>query len=734
MRFVYNNEVIMITFLNTINSKENSSYKVNYSPPKTEDTLISQHFCFLHGPYTIPFDIIKKYLTTHDNFDTSSLNLSSLGDILKSFDIKSVIKNSRSAHAIHTDEDALKKQYDNFHLESKMEFPYRIDLYTSNHIISFLNNIKSTITHLNYAAFVTTSKCEIDSIITECKALLKYEFRLSGFCNCGPAFFNVGNTVEDIVFLIFNPFSINLYTNDKTNNPFYKVDDYILCLKYPHKYKLQNLEPLKGTFKTSDNLLYANFIEGGLENLQRKVLTYKANEIIFLYLICLYLIYLMVEYVLQFTDELHNVAYFIYSEMEEGNIKEPEVYIPLSIHEHFRYIDFSMSSHEYSSEADNSMKVSMKENMRIDQIDENYKQKWAKLQKTYIKIFKVGISKLISKANSFFFKKYYGRIPHLYKQYSRRAIVVENTMVGDPGEILSTRAVKYIERMANDATKLFDQLLQIARRITSVTNIEEKINIINSFCKKFKIDKENPDSIANSILNETYYHIALSILQDNEIYGFTVDGIMQNKKFPPANHIVTSLFVENPHEKPRELSVADIFSSEKGILLFAHPEQLIKFNNLYRQSASKIIDTFNPKIASVTEKNMATAARRFANQVRNQDTSEMNSMHEVDPKEQKKISDKIDKALIKAIDMIISQKRRCLQCSGIAHDMIVRVTDLAKRCVVSMLEVEKSVTDVKSGNKTFYNSGISPQSNKRINKQLERNKQHIENKSNNNLY
>jgi hypothetical protein len=719
----------MITFLNNIKSEENLSYT---APPssKIETTFILQYLPLLQGPCTIPFSVMKKYLNTTDNFDFSSFDISGLSSILKSIDIKSLIKNSKNTYTVSAhDNETLKKQYVKFQLESKMEFPYRINLYSTNYIVSFFDSLKTITNNLNYAAFVATSKYEIDSIISDSKELLKYKFGLK--CNIetfrDTASEDTYNT-EDAIFLTVTPFSIDNY---KTNTPFYKADDYILCLTSPYKYKLQNLDPIKGMFKVSDNLLYRYFIEGGLTNIQKKVLTYKANDIIFLYIVSLYLTYLIVEYILQFTNELHDIAHFIYRETEEGNVKEAEVYIPVSIHEHFRHINFSIPISGYSTEEDNSMKVSMKENIRIDQIDENYKQKWAKLQKTYIKIFKVGISKLISKANSLFFKKYYGRIPHLYKQYGRRAIVVENTMVGDPGEILSTRAVQYIERMANDATKLFEQLLQIARRITSVTNIEEKINIINSFCKKFKIDRENPDSISASILNETYYHIATSILQDNEIYGFTVDGIMQNKKFPPANHIVTSLFVENPHERPRELSVADIFSSEKGILLFAHPEQLIKFNNLYRQSASKIIDTFNPKIASVTEKNMAVAARRFTNQARNQDISEINSMREVDPKEQKKISDKIDKAIIKAIDTIISQKRRCLQCSGIAHDMIIRVTDLAKRCVVSMLEVEKSVTDVRKGNKTFYNSGNTPQNNRAISKQLERNKKHIENKTDN---
>jgi hypothetical protein len=218
----------------------------------------------------------------------------------------------------------------------------------------------------------------------------------------------------------------------------------------------------------------------------------------------------------------------------------------------------------------------------------------------------------------------------------------------------------------------------------------------------------------------------VSILQDNTIYGFTVDGILQNRKFPPANHIVTSLFIKNPHEKPVQQTVTDIFRDADNILVFANPKEILKFNNIYRQSASKIIDTFNPKLTSMAEKNVSRAGVRFAQNISKLDTD--NAMQtQVDPKEQKKVSQNIDKAVIDAIDMAISQKRRCLQCAGIAHDMIARVTDLAKRCVVSMLMVEKSLTDTSNGKTPSYNSGSKIASNNRgVVRQLEANRRHIE--------
>jgi hypothetical protein len=279
--------------------------------------------------------------------------------------------------------------------------------------------------------------------------------------------------------------------------------------------------------------------------------------------------------------------------------------------------------------------------------------------------------------------------------------------------------------MAEDSTKLFNELLQLAQRITSTTNIMGKINIIKQYCKKFPLEEDSPDKIKNCIMLETRYRIAESILQDTEIYGYTIDGIMQNKKFPPANHIVTSLFVRNPHEKPFNQTVSNIFSSEKYILLFAHPENIIKFNNVYRSSSSKIINNFNPKAASLAEKNLERATKKFSRQLLNNAADEMHPVEETDPKEQKKINEKIERAIIHSMDMVISQKRRCLQCAGIAHDMIARITNLAKRCVVSMLNIEREKMDVNYKNKQYYNSGTKIKNNRSINKQLKRNEQHI---------
>jgi hypothetical protein len=734
----------MISYIKYFNSNETENEirkERSLSTQVNTDRFINSFSPLIDSGLTIPYDnlvnILKDKNDTMDSNDRklSNENISSIIELLRKISINDILNNSHIlGDKITASSDDLEKEYNKFSLESKMKFPYSINLYSSNvSIISFFNNIKKIISDLNYIAYVSDSKSEIDSVLKQSKHNLAtmldietaddetYRDSLeSCFCDA--------TSLEQCLLYLTTPYFVDRYfikaNNSFPNNPFTGKYEYIEFLINPYKYKLNLLEHAKGIFDKSCNLLLTNLYEGGINLLQKTTMTYRSKDIIELFVICYYILHLLIEYVIRFSRELHDVSSFIHNEISTGGLSDLEAYIPPTVHEMFNLLKIESEYSRYSSEAEKYM--SMKQDIRLNEIDESYKRKWAQLQKAYIKIFKVGISKIVSRANSVFFKKYYGRIPHLYSQYADRATVVENTMVGDPGEILSTVCVKYVEGLANDSTELFNQLLQLAGRITSTTNVEEKINVLKSYCKKFKPDKDDPDKIRHNILNETRYRIASSILRDNEIYGFTVDGILQNKKFPPANHIVTSLFVRNPHEKPQPKSVRDIFGSEKYILQFAHPENLLKFNNLYRQSSSKIIDTFNPKMASVTEKNLNKANQRLMYRLNNYETADLNMMKQIDPKEQKKISNDIDKALIKSIDMVIAQKRRCLQCAGIAHNMIGRVTELAKRCVVEMLNVEKELTDIKKGNKTYYNSGNKMRENKGINKRLEANKRHID--------
>jgi hypothetical protein len=702
----------MITFIKRSQENMISTPRIiNTEPYANNKTLADKYLPILNSSFSIEKEDLLNYLS-HDD-EIKNIDFYFLTDLLRVIDIKKLISESRVMnHTIDLDINTIKDDYDKYNIESRMRFPYSISIYFSNFIIGFIKNFSYIIHNLNYCAFVSDSKSEIDSLIEESKKIFSYELWLASNR------FNQNN-IEEMLHVIMTPFTVEKYFDySSPNNPFKSKNDYIDCLMYPYKFMLGNLTGIKDIFNGEKNKLYSILLDGYTQ-LQKNVLTYRSKDIINLFLICMYVIHLIIEYNLLYSRELHEVAYFIYNEIQSHGINETEVYIPSSVHELFKLLkidgDYNKKmSYEAAKQVNN-----MQNNMRLEDIDESYKRKFDQLQKTYIKIFKVGISKIFSKANSLFFKKYYGRIPHLYDNYGDVAIVAENKMVGDPVKILTTSAFKYVENLTQDATELFNTLLQMAKRITSTENVKEKINIIKSYCTKIKVDENNFDTIKNGILAETRYRIASSILQDNVIYGFTVEGIMQNKKFPPANHIVTSLFVKNPHEQPINQRVGDIFADAKSLLMFANPENIASFNNLYRQSASKIIATFNPKATSLIEKNINRAAQRYSAQLMNNNTPNLNNAEDKDPREHKKIVNTIHKSVIHAIDMVIEQKRRCLQCTGIAHDMISRVTDLAKRCIVSLLEAEKQATD------PAYKTGLQQNRNALINRQNQANANYI---------
>jgi hypothetical protein len=66
----------------------------------------------------------------------------------------------------------------------------------------------------------------------------------------------------------------------------------------------------------------------------------------------------------------------------------------------------------------------------------------------------------------------------------------------------------------------------------------------------------------------------------------------------------------------------------------------------------------------------------------------------------KKQAKAIDDGIVKAMDLIIDQKRRCIQCVGAMYEMTSRVTGLAKRCVAALHQEELKHGDVN------FNSGM----------------------------
>lgn len=341
------------------------------------------------------------------------------------------------------------------------------------------------------------------------------------------------------------------------------------------------------------------------------------------------------------------------------------------------------------------------QNFAINKVDAKYKGKFEKMKKIFNEVFKVKPAKLKQKINSMYFKKWYGRIPGMYQRYGDEAKITENKMKGDPTLILANSAPKYLANLVEETNKLFNEIISLGNKIVSAGDIQAKVNVVKNWCNTYKIeDPSDPDSIETGIKNECTFRIAQAIFQDNGIYGYTPEGIVENGKFPTANHIVTSLFIDNAHEEPEEQSVSNIFSKPESILIYAHPEKIATYDELFKKSTASITHNFSDKITSSVVKNLDTGYKNYTRSL-SLKSKEVDSGDAENASLNKKIYKAIENGLEDGLDIIIDQKARCIQCSGAMYDMLTRVQRLAKMCVASLHEVE-----VAHGDKRM-NAGIN---------------------------
>ena len=119
---------------------------------------------------------------------------------------------------------------------------------------------------------------------------------------------------------------------------------------------------------------------------------------------------------------------------------------------------------------------------------------------------------------------------------------------------------------------------------------------------------------------------------------------------------------------------------------------------------SKILNNFNYKTTSTVIRNMDANYKMFTSNLVKQSNKGMGmapgeETGGEDIKQAKKIAKAIEKGMIDAVNTVIEQKRRCIQCVGIMYDMMNRIQQLAKRCIAAMheIEVNKSDKNFKSG-------------------------------------
>ena len=385
---------------------------------------------------------------------------------------------------------------------------------------------------------------------------------------------------------------------------------------------------------------------------------------------------------------------------------------------------FNKTEHDVSVEAmDSGMdfgasqlkrNVYQSNNLAINKIDERYNKKFSKLKNIWTEIHDIKPSKLKTKINSVYFKKWYGRIPSMFTRYGSEATVTENRMRGDPTLILANSAPKYIANIVTETNKLFQNIIDMSKRIASVSDVQGKINIVKSWCTTYKIeDITDPKSIEKSIVNEITLRIAKCIFQNDDVYGYSAEGIVENGKFPSANHIVTSLFIENSNEEPQQQSVADIFSKPESITVYAHPNKLATFDELFKKTSNAIVQNFNQKLVNNVHENLETNFRNYSNSLRRK-SDQIDGGEANDAENNKKIAKAIENGIVTGLDLAIDQKARCMQCVGAMYDMLVKVQKLAKLCVAALHEAEVRHSDNRMN--TGVNDKLRNATNTRLNK------------------
>lgn len=358
-------------------------------------------------------------------------------------------------------------------------------------------------------------------------------------------------------------------------------------------------------------------------------------------------------------------------------------------------------------------------NFARDNFEDKYTKKFSKLKNTWNDIRVVKPSKLKTKINSIYFKKWYGRIPSMFAKYGSEATVTENKMRGDPTLILANSAPKYIVNIITETNKLFQSIIDLSKRISSTSDISGKLNAVKSWCTTYKIeDLTDPKSVEKSIKNEITLRIAKCIFQNNDVYGYSAEGIVENGKFPSANHIVTSLFIENSNEEPQQQSVADIFSKPESITVYAHPEKIASFDELYKKTSDAIVNNFSQKMVSGVHQNLEVNYRNYANSLRRK-SSEIDGGDANDAENNKKLAKAIENGLVNGLELAIDQKSRCMECIGAMYDMVTRVQKLAKLCVAALHEAEVKHGDTRMN--TGINNKLRNSTNARLNKINEQN-------------
>lgn len=298
--------------------------------------------------------------------------------------------------------------------------------------------------------------------------------------------------------------------------------------------------------------------------------------------------------------------------------------------------------------------------------------------------------------NHGFYMKYIGRIDGLYERYADEAKLKENSMKDDPVKILKEDAKDYIVDVSDKFTELQMEIIDLSKRIASMSNPKEIMSYIFKYCGMYKDEIKKPKDIANAMIRATRFKVANILFTHNKVYGYNTESVVENGRIPPANHTMVCLFVDRPDEMPGELSVSDIFKDVTSFKLIAKNEKEPIFETT--QVCNNLLEK---GIVSSNLKEMKTNKKENYRKVKS-NLDDFVKSEEKASKAKKEYQNQIKslwKGLQKSAEYTVKMKDYIVDLVNGYFIMMIRIDNLCKQCVTSMLQVERLKKDDR------YNTG-----------------------------
>ncbi len=292
-----------------------------------------------------------------------------------------------------------------------------------------------------------------------------------------------------------------------------------------------------------------------------------------------------------------------------------------------------------------------------------------------------------------FYRKNLGKIEHLFNEYGSESEVVENDMHGDPVEILFSKCEPYLLRVMNGVIKIKKDYDQLMAQLFKVSVYSEMVDLVGRFCE-YPDTKLVPDSkpahIRKAIRTEIRFRVATLILDKNKVYGYTVESIVR-KKYPPVNHLMVSLFINNPHEKPITRTVTDIFKSPKSFNIMSD-----KMKNIVMSISKNIDSKLRGKDITMSYKKYSGNMSRRMSEVKEELKVSGNSVNSGKNKENRKDAKRINAVLMDVVSIyesFVPIYMYVADASNVMYFIALRVDKSCQDSIHAMLKVEAKKTD-----------------------------------------